>query len=132
MLFRSPLLGSLEVISGAGGVGALRENSLALTSFLMEASDARLSPLGFKVVTPRAAPVRGGHVALAHPEAWRICQALKAAGVVPDFRAPDLIRLAPSPLFTRFAECAEAVERLRRIVSSGEHLGFSAQPARVT
>ena len=84
------------------------------------------------MLAPRAAPARGGHVALAHPEAWRICQALKAAGVVPDFRAPDLIRLAPSPLFTRFAECAEAVERLRRIVSSGEHLGFSAQPARVT
>jgi kynureninase len=113
-------------------VAALREKSLALTSFLMEACDARLAPLGFKVVTPRAAPVRGGHVALAHPEGWRICQALKAEGVVPDFRGPDIIRLAPAPLFTRFVDCAEAVERLRRIVSSGAHLGFSAREARVT
>jgi kynureninase len=47
---------------------------------------------------------------------------LKTAGVVPDFRGPDLIRLAPSPLYTRFADCAEAISRLRRIVETGAHL----------
>lgn len=132
ILSLAPLLGSLEVIATAGGVGVLRDKSLALTSFLLEASDARLAPLGFKVVTPRSAHARGGHVALAHPEGWRICQALKAQGVVPDFRAPDIIRLAPSPLFTRFTECLEAVERLRQIVSAGAHLGFPGQQAKVT
>ena len=48
---------------------------------------AQLEKFGFKVVTPRAAPARGGHVALAHPEAWRICQALKAAGAAAGFFA---------------------------------------------
>lgn len=64
---------------------------------------------------------RGGHVSLAHPEAWRLCQALKAHGVVPDFRAPDLLRLAPSPLYTRFSDVREAVRRLRRIAETGVH-----------
>jgi kynureninase len=42
-----------------------------------------------------------------------------------------LIRLAPSPLYTTFAECAEAIARLQRIVSTGTHEKFSAQPALV-
>jgi len=83
------------------------------------------------VVTPRGQHVRGGHIAVAHPDAWRICQALKAAGVTPDFRGPDLIRLAPSPLYTRFADCAEAISRLRRIVETGAHLQLPNAPALV-
>jgi kynureninase len=115
LLAIAPLLGSLELIAEAGGVEALRQKSLALTDFLTALIDAQLTPLGFAIVTPRGALVRGGHLALAHPEAWRICSALKAAGVVPDFRAPDLIRLAPSPLYTSFAECAVAIARLKEI-----------------
>jgi kynureninase len=113
ILSLAPLLGSLEVIAEAGGITALRMKSLALTDFLAERIDDELAPLGFEIVTPRGHLARGGHLALAHPEAWRICQALKAAGVVPDFRAPDL--LAPSPLYTSFADCAEAIARLRQI-----------------
>lgn len=119
ILALAPLEGSLDVVAEAGGVAALRERSLALTDALLAAVDEELAPHGFQVVTPRASAARGGHVALAHPDAWRLCQALKAAGVVPDFRAPDLLRLAPSPLCTRFADVREAVRRLRRIVETG-------------
>lgn len=122
ILSLAPLLGSLEIVAEAGGIGALRAKSLAQTDLLLELVDQQLAGHGFSVVTPRGQPARGGHIAVAHPDAWRICQALKAAGVVPDFRGPDLIRLAPSPLYTHFADCAEAISRLRQIVETGAHL----------
>ncbi len=132
LLSLAPLLGSLELIAETGGVAALRAKSLALTDFLAARIDDELAPLGFEIVTPLSHLARGGHLALAHPDAWRICQALKAAGVVPDFRAPDLIRLAPSPLYTTFAECAEAVARLKRIALTRAHEKFPDRRALVT
>lgn len=126
VLSLAPLLGSLEVIAEAGGILPLRQKSLALTDCLLAEIDRELAGLGFTVVTPRGHPARGGHVALAHPEAWRICQALKAVGVVPDFRPPDLIRLAPSPLYTRFADCVETVARLKRITAQKAFATFPA------
>jgi kynureninase len=94
---------------------------------LLAAVDEELVPLGFKVATPRGAAARGGHIALAHPDAWRLCQALKAHGVVPDFRAPDLLRLAPSPLYTRFADVREAVRRLRIIAETGAQRAMAGE-----
>jgi kynureninase len=132
LLSLAPLLGSLEIITAAGGVSALREKSLALTTFLLELADHELAGLDFTVASPRAAPERGGHVALAHPEAWRICQALKAAGVVSDFRRPDIIRLAPAPLYNSFADCAAAIMRLQTIVRTAAHEKFPAHRALVT
>lgn len=128
VLSLAPLLGSLELVAEAGGIEALRAKSVALTDYLIARCETELAPLGFGLITPRAHDSRGGHLALSHPEAWRICQALKAAGVVGDFRAPDLIRLAPAPLYTSFAECAEAISRLTSIVSARDHEKFS--PAR--
>ena len=121
ILSLAPLLGSLDLIAEAGGAETLRTKSLALTDFLLERIETELAPLGITVITPRGHLARGGHLALAHPDAWRICQALKAAGVVPDFRAPDLIRLAPSPLYTSFADCAEAITRLKHILLTRVH-----------
>ena len=129
ILSLAPLLGSLELIAEAGGIEALRKKSLALTDFLLERIDAELAPLGFVVATPRGHLVRGGHVAIAHRDGWRICQAWKAAGVVPDFRAPDLIRIAPSPLTTRFVDCAEAIARLKHVVESRAYERFRTTPA---
>jgi kynureninase len=132
ILSLAPLLGSLELIAETGGIAVLRARSLALTDFILARIDSDLGPLGFKVVTPRPHPARSGHLALAHPEAWRLCQALKAAGVVPDFRGPDLIRLAPSPLYTRFTECAEAITRLKTIATTEAYKAFPDTRALVT
>lgn len=132
ILSLAPLIGSLELIAEAGGIAALRAKSLALTDFLLEHLDAELAPLGVTVATPRGHLARGGHLALAHPDAWRVCQALKSAGVVSDFRPPDLIRLAPSPLYTSFADCAEAVARLKQILLTRVHETFPDTRALVT
>lgn len=128
----APLQGSLELFAAAGGIEPLRAKSLALTSWLIELADAHLVPLGFSVVTPRESARRGGHVSLAHPEAWRICQALKAAGVVPDFRPPDVVRLAPVAFYNSYTDVVEAVERLQHIVATRTFEKFSAPRDSVT
>ncbi len=131
ILSLAPLLGSLELIAEAGGIEALRAKSLAQTSFLMESIDKELTAYGVRIATPREAAERGGHMAITVPEAWKVCQALKAADVVPDFRNPDMIRLSPSPLFTSYAECAETVARLRRILATRVYETFPTAPALV-
>ncbi len=97
------------------GVQAVRAKSVALTSLLIQLADEMLE--GVAMVSPRDSDRRGGHVGLAHPSAWQIAQALIDRGVVPDFRAPDVIRLAPSPLYTRFADVWDAVSVLADIVA---------------
>lgn len=132
ILSLAPLQGSLEMVRAAGGIEPLRAKSLALTAWLRECAERLLGDAGFVVVTPREDQRRGGHLSLAHPEAWRLCQALKSAGVVPDFRTPDVIRLAPAPLYCSFADCLEAVRRLRSLVDSRAYETYPAHRAAVT
>jgi len=75
-------------------------------------------------VTPTEDHRRGGHVALTHPEAARICRALIASGVIPDHRPPDIVRLAPVALYTSFADVREAVSRLRAILADRTYESF--------
>ena len=92
----------------------IREKSLKLTEFLMSLIDDLGISYGFTIGNPREAERRGGHVAVEHVEAARICKALKARGVTPDFRMPSVIRLAPVPLYNTFHE----VWRFAKILSS--------------
>lgn len=132
LLSLAPLQGALELFALAGGVPPLRAKSLALTAWLLELADRALAGLGFTVVTPRADHARGGHIALAHPEAWRLCTALKAAGVVPDFRPPDLIRLAPAPFYNSYADCLAAILRLRALVRTAAYQHLPTARAAIT
>ena len=120
------LRGSLEII-GEAGLGRLREKSLALTTYLIDLLDARLSdpPYDFRLGTPRSPSQRGGHLAIEHPDAARIVKALRARDVIPDFRPPNVIRLAPVPLYNTFVELWDTVELLRSIVDRQEHRQFS-------
>jgi kynureninase len=133
-----PILQIAAVEEGArllaeAGIDALRTKGVALTSYLIELADAWLAPLGFRVASPRDPARRGSHVSLHHPQAWQISQALIAkAGVVPDYRTPERLRLGPAPLSTRYVDVWEGLDRLRRLVDSGAHEEFSAEPARVT
>ena len=124
--------GALDATEAAG-MAAIREKSLRLTAFLMAQLEARLPFAGgaFRFANPREAPRRGGHVALAHPEGARLCRALKAAGVITDFRPPDIVRLAPTPLYNTFEECHETVERLRRIMDERAYLNYPTKRALV-
>ncbi len=115
------------------GIERLRAKGTALTELVIELHDAWLAPLGFTLASPRDATVRGAHVSLAHPEGYRICRALvERAGVVPDFRPPDRIRLGPAPVATRFVDVWDAMDRLRRVVADRLHLSVDSSRTRVT
>jgi kynureninase len=117
------LSGSLELIHRAG-IDAIREKSVAQTRFLIGLVRRRLAKFGFELATPETDARRGGHVAIAHVEAARIAKALKQQRVVPDFRPPDLIRLAPIALYTRYEDLAEVVFLLERIMERKAYLEF--------
>ena len=115
------------------GIERLRAKGMALTSMIVDLADVWLIPLGFTLASPRAAERRGSHVALAHADAWRISQALiDVADVVPDFRAPDRIRLGPAPIATRFVDVWDALDRLRHLVEAGAHERHDPRHRRVT
>jgi kynureninase len=115
------------------GIERLRAKGMALTSMIVDLADVWLVPLGFTLASPRATERRGSHVALAHADAWRISQALiDVADVVPDFRAPDRIRLGPAPIATRFVDVWDALDRLRHLVEAGAHERHDPRLRRVT
>ena len=115
------------------GMPAVAAKGRALTELAIALHDAWLAPLGFTLGTPRDPWARGAHVALRHPDAWRICRALiERARVLPDFRKPDVVRLGLPALTTSFADVHDALERLRDLVVAGEHERIDATPRRVT
>ncbi|MCC3358595.1 kynureninase [Bacillus sp. REN16] len=124
VLSLAPLLGSLEIFTEAG-IEQIRTKSLLLTNFLIELIDTELAGFGFTIGTPREYPVRGGHVGLEHKEAARICKALKENGVIPDFRAPNMIRLAPVPLYNSFEDVWNVVQMLKTIMDEKQYVKFS-------
>ncbi|MFZ0381646.1 MAG: aminotransferase class V-fold PLP-dependent enzyme [Solirubrobacteraceae bacterium] len=114
-----PILGLAAVDEGVrliaeAGIDAIRAKGVALTEFAVTLAEALLAPRGVSVVSPRYPERRGAHVALAHPEARQLCARLIDAGVIVDFRRPDLIRFGLSPLTTRFVDVWDAVVALRR------------------
>jgi kynureninase len=133
-----PIVAMLPIEVGAGilaeaGIGRLRAKSMALTELLVALWDAWLQPRGFALASPRDPERRGGHVVLAHPDAYRICRALvETAGVIPDFRPPNLVRLSPVPAYTRFVDVWDGMDRLRSLFDAGAHLKLDPRPARVT
>ncbi len=131
ILSMAPLLGALDMIAEAGS-DAIRRKSLELTSYLMTLVEEELGDHGFAFANPREDARRGGHVALVHPEALRLGKALRAAGVVTDFRPPDIVRLAPVALYVRFQDCYEAVRRLKAIMVRRDYERVSTGPDIVT
>ena len=69
-------------------------------------------------ITPRAPEQRGSHISFRHDHAFEICQALIEAGVVGDFRAPDVIRFGLTPLYLSFEDLWHGVDRMARILDS--------------
>nr|WP_306061819.1 kynureninase [Natronococcus sp. AD5] len=126
VLGAAPLFGSIELVTEAG-IETIREKSLALTSYLLFLVDERLADRGFAVGTPREPDRRGGHVALEHPEAERISQALRDRGVVVDFRPPNVIRVCPAPLYVGFEDVLEVVDELCEIVDDRAYERYETQ-----
>lgn len=102
----------------------VRARSLELTLHLMALVDAHLPEL--RIVTPREPARRGGHVALVHREAQALSLALRARSITPDFRSPDILRLAPVALYNTEDEVEETVRVLRELLDTGAHRAVEA------
>jgi kynureninase len=123
---------SVDLVLEAG-ITAIREKSRALTVYGMTLADAILAPQGYQVTSPREDARRGSQVSLSHPEAWRITRALiEELEMVPDFRTPDTIRLGMPPLYTRFIDIWDAVDRLRRAVEEQRFVHYAHEHPPVT
>jgi kynureninase len=129
---------ALEIMNEAG-MDRLREKSVMQTQYLIDLAEEILLPLGFELGSPRDPEKRGSHVSLRHPEAYRICQALinpdpgdTNIKVIPDFRAPDNIRLGIAPIYTSFHDIYRALYRLKEIVEKGIYQNFSKTKLKVT
>ncbi len=119
------------------GIERLRAKSVALSEYLIFLFDEWLAPLGFALGSPREAERRGSHVSLQHPEAFRITRALietppPAVQVIPDFRAPNNIRLGLAPLYNTFEQVHRAMARLREIVKEEVYKQFGDERQEVT
>ncbi len=129
---------ALEILLEAG-MDQLREKSVKQTDYLIYLAQELLLPLGFEIGSPLDSSQRGSHVSLRHPEAYRICRALidpqpgdTNLKVIPDFRAPNNIRLGIAPLYTSFTDIHRALKRLKTIVEDGIFQNYSKEQLKVT
>lgn len=123
VLSLAPLMGALEIFSEAG-IKNIRDKSLRINKFLMDLLKQELPDMGFNIGSPLDDHRRGGHTSLEHHEAARICKALKENGIIPDFRAPNIIRLAPVALYTSYQEVWKAVQVLKKIMIEKQYENF--------
>jgi len=96
----------------------LRAKSIRLGQLFIDRMEGRCGEFGFMLVSPRDPQLRGSQVSYAHANGYEMVQALKAREVVGDFRAPDILRFGLTPLYLRYGDVVEAVERLREICLS--------------
>src|SRR3954454_10135300 len=132
-----PVLASAAVEVGArlvaeAGIGRLAEKGSALTDLAIALGDEWLAPHGVVLASPRDPARRGSHVTFHHPAAWQLTQALIDSGVVPDFRTPDRVRLGPAPLYTRFVDVWDGMDRFRALLEDASFERYPAERARVT
>ncbi|MDQ3734017.1 MAG: kynureninase [Actinomycetota bacterium] len=103
---------------GEAGLDRIRAKAVELTEYAIALADRRLAPKGATVASPRNAAERGGHVTIRCAAAENVTERLVAAGVVPDFRNPDLIRLGLSPLTTSYQEVWTALDIFADILAT--------------
>ena len=123
---------SLSMIERAG-LEEIANKAAIGTNLMIELHDAWLAPLGFSVVTPRDSRRRGGHISVRHEHAYKISEAMRVFGnVIGDFRQPDCIRLAISPLATSYVEVFDGFARIRDLVTTKKYLEVEESSSRVT
>lgn len=123
ILSAAPLFGSLEMFAEVG-IDAIRDKSLKLTDYMMYLIEEELGDYSFTIANPREEERRGGHVFLVHEEAARICKALKEHHVIPDFRSPNGIRLAPVALYNTFEDVWNTLQILKEIMKEETYKRF--------
>ncbi|MFO1121648.1 MAG: kynureninase [Hyphomicrobiales bacterium] len=108
---------ALDVWDGVD-LQALRRKSMALSQHFIDLAETRCGRHGVRAAGPRDMARRGSHVSLHCPEGYAVMQALIAAKVIGDFRAPDMIRFGFTPLYTRFVDMWDAVDVLADILDN--------------
>lgn len=122
----SPSIVALAALDGALRVwdrvsmDDVRTKSLALTDLFIDLVEERLAG-EFELVTPRAHGSRASQVALRHRDAYGIVRALAEAGVIGDFRDPDIARFGFTPLYLRYVDVYDSVERLVKVIETDAH-----------
>ena len=115
------------------GMDALRLKSILMTDYAAYLTDHLLRPLGFSLGSPRDSARRGSHISIRHEEGYRINRAMiEEMNVIPDFRAPDNIRLGFAPLYTSFTDTWEGFDRIRRVVEEKRYENYPKQKLTVT
>ena len=100
-------------------IGALWQKSAALFDLFARLVEERCGGCGLECISPLDLERRGAHISYRHEHAFEICQALIAAGVIGDFREPDVVRFGITPLYLGFEDIWTAVDRLAGILESG-------------
>lgn len=95
----------------------IRQKSMRLTDLFIDLIEDRCADFDFELVSPRAANRRGSQVSFLNANGYPLVRALHAARVICDYRAPDNMRFGFSPLYTRFVDVWDAVDRLHAILS---------------
>ncbi|MGS1016812.1 kynureninase [Allosphingosinicella humi] len=118
-----PMLSMLALESGVESfdglaMDAVWEKSVALFNLFARLVEERCGGHGLECITPATAELRGSHISYRHPHAFELCQALIAAEVIGDFRAPDVVRFGLTPLYLGFEDIWQAVDRFRAILES--------------
>jgi kynureninase len=96
------------------GMTALREKSLKLTGYLEQLVQAVADESLVEIITPSDPAQRGCQLSLlVKRDSKQLHRALLDAGVITDYREPNVIRLAPVPLYNSFEDVRKFAEILR-------------------
>ena len=115
------------------GIDVIASKAAIGTQMMIDLYDEWLAPLGYTLLTSRNPKERGGHISIGHPEAARICVALrKFANVIPDYRTPNAIRLAIAPLPTSYVEVWDGFQRIRDLTETRQYEKVEGSDSRVT
>ena len=115
------------------GIETIASKAAIGTQMMIDLYDEWLAPLGYTLLTSRNPKERGGHISIGHPDAAKICVALrKLANVIPDYRTPDTIRLAIAPLPTSYVEVWDGFQRIRDLTESRQYEQIEGSDSRVT
>ena len=115
------------------GIDVIASKAAIGTQMMIDLYDEWLAPLGYTLLTSRNPKERGGHISIGHPDAARICVALrKFANVIPDYRTPNAIRLAIAPLPTSYVEIWDGFQRIRDLTQTRQYEKVEGSDSRVT
>jgi kynureninase len=132
------IIGLLSIDEGFGmieeaSISEINAKASKGTDMMIELFDQWLAPLGYELITPRDSKLRGGHITIYHPDAAQIARGLRDdMKVIPDYRAPNSIRVAISPLATTYVEVFDGFERIQDYTQSKKYQDLDLSNVKVS